>query len=169
VATASHCVHTGPDGGARLLYDLAIDDLAAVRRTGGQAGARKAIAKRAVAEGATQDRPADRTIQVERMEVDSEGKPVRDTAPAEVVDLVGPTDGDVAVLKVPRGHLPSLQLRSGEPSVGSPALAVGYPTPINRNLEPSNRDGLLSARRAVGGGRWATARSTSSPRPRRRG
>ena len=164
VATASHCVHSGPDGGAGLLFDAAIDDLAVVRRIGGRAGARKALAERAVAEGANPDRPADRSIQVERMEVDGEGNLVRDTAPASVVDLVTPADGDVAVLKMPRDHLPSLELRPDEPPVGSSVLAIGYPTPIDRNLEPSSRDGLLSARRTLGDRPFHEFTAAATPR-----
>lgn len=164
VATASHCVHTGPDGGAGLLFDAAIEDLRAVDRAGSQAGARRALAERATAEGAVPDRPVERIIQVERMELDGEGKPVRDTAPAEVVELVAPDDGDVAVLKVPRDHLPSLELKADEPPVGSPVLAIGYPTPIDRNLEPSSRDGLLAARKALGDRPFHEVTAPTTPR-----
>ncbi|MEU4443404.1 serine protease [Actinosynnema sp. NPDC050801] len=150
VATASHCVHTGPQGGAGVLFDAAIADLAAVGRIGDRVKAKQQMAEHAVAEGANPDRPIDRAIQVERMESTGDG-PIRDIAPATVVDLVAPTDGDVAVLKVPRDNLPSLEVRAEQTAVGTPILAIGYPgsasAAVDPSLEPSNKNGQVSARR----------------------
>ncbi|ROP36347.1 S1 family peptidase [Saccharothrix texasensis] len=150
VATASHCVHTGPQGGAGALFDAAIEDLAAVGRVVDRAAAKAQLAEHAVAEGADPDRPVDRAIQVERMEATGDG-PIRDVAPATVVDLVAPTEGDVAVLKVPREHLPSLAIRADQTPVGTPILAIGYPgsagAAVDPSLEPSNKNGQVSARR----------------------
>ncbi|PSL56033.1 trypsin-like peptidase [Saccharothrix carnea] len=150
VATASHCVHTGPQGGAGALFDAAIEELAAAGRIVDRAKAKAQLAEHAVAEGANPDRPVDRAIQVERMEATGDG-PIRDIAPATVVDLVAPTDGDVAVLKVPRDNLPSLEIRADQTPVGTPILAIGYPgsagAAVDPSLEPSNKNGQVSARR----------------------
>ncbi|MEU4761689.1 serine protease [Actinosynnema sp. NPDC023794] len=150
VATASHCVHTGPQGGAGALFDAAIQDLAAAGRVVDRATAKAQLAEHAVAEGADPDRPVDRAIQVERMEATGDG-PIRDVAPATVVDLVAPTEGDVAVLKVPRDNLPSLAIRTDQTAVGTPILAIGYPgsagAAVDPSLEPSNKNGQVSARR----------------------
>ncbi|MFD0200545.1 MULTISPECIES: S1 family peptidase [Saccharothrix] len=150
VATASHCVHTGPQGGAGALFDAAIEELAAAGRIVDRAKAKAQLAEHAVAEGANPDRPVDRAIQVERMEATGDG-PIRDIAPATVVDLVAPTDGDVAVLKVPRDDLPSLEIRADQTPVGTPILAIGYPgsagAAVDPSLEPSNKNGQVSARR----------------------
>ncbi|WP_158851902.1 trypsin-like peptidase domain-containing protein [Saccharothrix deserti] len=150
VATASHCVHTGPQGGAGALFDAAIEQLAAAGRVGDRAAAKAQLVEHAVAEGASPDRPIDRAIQVERVEATGDG-PIRDVAPATVVDLVAPTDGDVAVLKVPRDNLPSLEIRTDQTPVGTPILAIGYPgsagATVDPSLEPSNKNGQISARR----------------------
>lgn len=150
IATASHCVHTGPHGGAGALFGAAVDELAGAGRIGDPAKARQQFAEHAVAEGAVPDRPLDRDVRVERVEATVDG-PIRDVAPATVVDLVAPDDGDVAVLKVPREHLPSLEIR-GEPApVGTPILAIGYPGSAGAaddpGLEPSSKNGQISARR----------------------
>ncbi|PRY40789.1 S1 family peptidase [Umezawaea tangerina] len=153
VATASRCVHTGPAGGAGLLFDAAVADLAKVGRIGDPAKARQAFADRAVAEGANPGRPVDRRIAVERSERDG-GERRTDSAPATVVDLVAPDDGDVAVLRIPRQNLPSIELRPDAPPVGTPVLAIGYPVsdtdPVDPGLEPSSRDGRVSGHRTRG-------------------
>ena len=150
VATASHCVHTGPQGGAGALFDAAIQELTAVGRVGDPVEAKAQLAEHAVAEGAGADRPIGRSIQVERVEATGDG-PIRDVAPATVVDLVAPTDGDVAVLKVPRENLPSLAVRDDQTPVGTPILAIGYPgsagAAVDPSLEPSSKNGQVSARR----------------------
>ncbi|MBW4718404.1 S1 family peptidase [Saccharothrix obliqua] len=154
VATASHCVHTGPLGGGGALFEAAIADLAEVGRVRDVAKARQDFAERGSAEGATPDSPVDRRIQVERVEA-RDGGEVRDIAPATVVDLVAPEDGDVAVLRVPRRNLPSIAIRDDPAPVGTPILAIGYPgstsTAVDPSLEPSNKDGRISARRTQGG------------------
>ncbi|MEV4314222.1 serine protease [Actinocrispum sp. NPDC049592] len=146
VATASHCVHTGPRGGSGYMFDAALGELAKSGRVGDPAKAKQLMTDRAVAEGTGPDRPVDRTITVERMVPD--GK--RDAAPATVVDLVAPEDGDVAVLKIPRNRLPSLDLRMDDAPVGTPVLAIGYPgSTADPKLEPSNKNGQISAHRTL--------------------
>ncbi|GAA1313046.1 serine protease [Saccharothrix xinjiangensis] len=151
VATASHCVHTGPEGGAGALFGAAVEELAGLNRVVSREAAVRELAEHAVAEGAVPDRPVDRDIRVERMEATGDG-PVRDVAPATVVDLVAPTDGDVAVLKVPRDRLPALEVRRDRTPVGTPVLAIGYPgSAVDQSLEPSNKNGQVSARRTRDG------------------
>jgi serine protease Do len=153
IATASHCVHTGPHGGGGILFDAALAELAKAGRVGDPAKARQALAERALAEGAQPDSPIDRAIQVERV-VGAGTDHERDVAPAEVVDLVTPDGGDVAVLKISRDRLPALELRPDPPPVGTPVLAIGYPgsadLPVDPNLEPSNKNGQISAHRTLG-------------------
>ncbi|MBB5957973.1 S1-C subfamily serine protease [Saccharothrix tamanrassetensis] len=154
VATASHCVHTGPLGGGGALFEAAIADLAKTGRVRDPAKARTEFAEHGQAEGAAPDSTVDRRIQVERM-VTRDSEQVRDVAPATVVDLVAPADGDVAVLKIPREHLPSIELRQDQTPVGTPILAIGYPGSTDRtvdpSLEPSNKNGQISARRTQSG------------------
>ncbi len=154
VATASHCVHTGPLGGGGALFEAAIADLGKTGRVRDAAKARKDFAEHGLAEGQNPDSPVDRLIQVERTEA-GDTEPARDIAPATVVDLVAPEDGDVAVLKVPREHLPALEIRTEQTPVGTPILAIGYPgstsTTVDPSLEPSNKNGQISARRTQGG------------------
>jgi serine protease Do len=147
VATVSRCVHTGLTGGSGALFDLAIADLAKAGRIGDAAKARQALADHALAEGAVPDTPVDRQIQVERALPDGQ----RDVAPATVVDLVAPTDGDVAVLKIPRDHLPAVEPRTDQAAAGTPVVAIGYPAAPEPNLAPSNRNGQISAQRTVQG------------------
>jgi V8-like Glu-specific endopeptidase len=147
VATASHCVHTGIHGGSGALFDAALAELGKAGRVGDPVKAKQALSQNALAEGASQDRPVDRQITVERMVPDGD-KLKRDVAAATVVDLVAPDDGDVAVLKVPRNRLPSIELRTDDAPVGTPILAIGYPGSVpDPNLEPSNKNGQISAHR----------------------
>ncbi|MEV0678868.1 trypsin-like peptidase domain-containing protein [Actinosynnema sp. NPDC050436] len=154
VATASHCVHTGPLGGGGALFEAAIADLSRAGRVRDVAKARQQFAENGLAEGFGPDSPVDRSIQVERMEK-RDSEQVRDVAPATVVDLVAPADGDVAVLKIPRQNLPSLEVRQDQTPVGAPILAIGYPgstdKAVDPSLEPSNKNGQISARRTQGG------------------
>jgi serine protease Do len=147
VATASHCVHTGIHGGSGALFQAAIAELGKAGRIGDPARAKQALSENALAEGASPDRPVERQITVERMVPDGD-KLKRDVATATVVDLVAPDDGDVAVLKVPRDRLPSVELRADSAPVGTPILAIGYPGSVpDPNLEPSNKNGQISAHR----------------------
>jgi serine protease Do len=151
VATASHCVHTGPLGGSGALFDAAIAELAKAGRIGDAAKARRDFAERAVAEGAVPDSPLDREIRVERMAGGEER--TRDVATASVVDLAAPDDGDVAVLKIARDRLPAMELRPDEAPVGMPVLAIGYPGSVDvatdPDLEPSSKNGQISAHRTL--------------------
>jgi serine protease Do len=147
VATASHCVATHADGGGEgLLLDMAAAELAELGRVRDPALARQQLAEHAVAEGAEPGDPIGQDIQVER-----DG----DVAPATVVRLVAPTEGDVAVLDVPRSNLPAVELATGDVPVGTPVLAIGYPASTGEatdpTLEPSSKNGQVSNHRGQDG------------------
>ncbi|MFI9816542.1 S1 family peptidase [Saccharothrix variisporea] len=154
IATASHCVHTGPLGGGGALIASAVADLTKVGRVKDEAKAQRDLAEHGQAEGASPDSPIERAIQVERAEVKG-SEQVRDIAPATVVDLVAPEDGDIAVLKVPREHLPAVPVRADQTPVGTPILAIGYPGStsgaVDPSLEPSSKNGQISAKRTQQG------------------
>jgi len=154
VVTASHCVHTGPLGGGGALFDAAIAELGKAGRIGDPAKAKQTFVNQAVAEGVAQDRPVDRRIQVERT-IEADGQPKRDVAPATVVDLLAPSDGDVAVLKIPREHLSALELGTDPPPVGSTVVSVGYPRTQGQDpdaeLVAGSESGQVSALRTEQG------------------
>jgi S1-C subfamily serine protease len=151
VATASHCVDPGVDGGGRGLLDMAVVDLALVGRVRDPALATEQLAEHASLEGAEEGSPIGREIQVER----GTGPDDRDVAPASVVDLTAPTNGDIALLKVPRSGLPAVELVTGDVPVGTPVLAIGYPASTGEvtdpTLEPSSKNGQVSNHRTQGG------------------
>jgi serine protease Do len=133
VATAGACVD-----GTHGLIDLALDDLAAVGRVRDRALARQQLVEHAVVEGARPGSPVERRIQVER----PGGK---DAAPADVVA----TEGDVAVLKVARSNLPAIEVVTGDVSVGTPVLVLGYTGVVQHGQVTAHRGELLEV--SVGG------------------
>lgn len=151
IATASHCVDPGVDGGGAGLVDLAVADLAAAGRVRDQALARKQLAEHAEFEGAEKGSEITRRIQVQR----ATGPDKQDIAPAVVVDLVVPAEGDVAVLKVPRSGLPAIEVSTDDVPVGAPILAIGYPASTDEatdpTLEPSSKNGQVSNHRTQDG------------------
>jgi serine protease Do len=149
--TASRCVHTGVSGGGGALFDAAIAELTKVGRIGDPAKAKQALAGGAVAEGATPDTPIDRSIKVERTVSGNQ----RDIAPATVVDLVAPDDGDIAVLKIPRDRLPAAELRPDALPAGTPVIMVG----------PSIRSGQISGTRRGRPGYELSANAETSGGP----
>lgn len=151
VATAGHCVDLGVDGGGGGLADLAVADLAAAGRVRDKALAREQLAEHAVFEGAEKGSEITRRIQVQL----AIGPDKQDIAPATVVDLVVPTKGDVAVLKVPRSGLPAIEVSTDDVPVGAPILAIGYPASTDEatdpTLEPSSKNGQVSNHRTQDG------------------
>jgi hypothetical protein len=154
VATAGHCVDPGPNGGGGGLIDLAMADLAATGRVRDPALGRQQLVENAVLEGAKPGSEPTRQIQVERA-TGEPGSRSRDVAPATVVDLAAPTEGDVAVLKVPRSNLPAVVLAGDDVAVGTPVLAIGYPASTDEatdpTLEPSSKNGQVSNHRSQDG------------------
>jgi S1-C subfamily serine protease len=155
LVTAGHCVDAGPEGAGEILFGLAADELVAVGRAADRDRAVAELAEHAVVEGAEDGSPVRREVLVHRG-VAYDGETLDDTLPAEVVDVAPASEGDVAVLAVPRGRLSALALADdADLPVGTEVLAVGYPGSANRisdpTLEPSVKDGLVSNRRTVDG------------------
>lgn len=155
IVTAGHCVDPGPEGGGGTLFRLAARELVDAGRASGVGPAATALAEHAVAEGATDGSPVRREVLVHRGTVYG-GQVVDDTLPAEVVDVLPASEGDVAVLGIDRGLLPALAVAVGDgPPVGASILAVGYPGAADQisdpTLEPSVKDGVVSNRRTAGG------------------
>lgn len=155
VVTAGHCVDPGPLGGGGVLIDLAVAELTRHGRVGDPVRAAAQLAEHAVVEGAKPDSELVRDVRVTRV-VGTADTPDRDVAPATVVDLLAPDAGDVAVLKIPRDRLPALALADDDQRpAGTPVLAVGFPATVDRatdpSTEPTNKNGQISSRRAVGG------------------
>ncbi len=76
--------------------------------------------------------------------------------PARVVSLNTIDEGDVAVLKVDRDKMASVELAPGsDVQIGTPILAIGYPGSVDyvadATFEPSNKDGKVSAKKTSGG------------------
>lgn len=157
VVTAGHCVDSSPIGGGGALVARAVQDLAKAGRVRDPESAVAQLADNAVLEGATGG-PIDRRIQVERA-TGSADAGVRDIAPAKIVDSLAPLEGDIAVLKIPRTHLPAVEIMSGatkaDPPSGSPILAIGYPGSPTKvtdpTLEPSVKNGQVSNHRTQNG------------------
>lgn len=167
VATAAHCVDAGPAGGGGALIDLAVADLTKFGRVGDPELAATQLATNAVVEGATPGSPPLREVQVERV-VGTGALPRRDVAPATVVDLLPVDDGDVAVLKIPRGQLATAEVVDEDAlPAGTPVLAIGYPAAAEEatdpGMEPSNKNGQISTRRAVAGSPYYEISAAASP------
>lgn len=141
VVTAAQCVDAGTD---RLL-DLAVADLAAVGRVRDRALARQQLAEHAVTEGVKTGSPVARHVRVTLG---------HDVGPA----IVGTVAGDLAVLQVPRGGLPALEVASGDVPVGASVFVLGRPAdgsaPTSASARVVGRDGAalqLSAPTPSGG------------------
>ncbi|MEE4022743.1 trypsin-like peptidase domain-containing protein [Gordonia sp. PKS22-38] len=74
--------------------------------------------------------------------------------PARVVDVRPMRQGDVALLKVPLSNLPSSELSTAEPEVGTPVQSIGYPASTESvtdySLEPTAKSGTVSALKTLG-------------------
>lgn len=154
VVTAGHCVDAGPAGGGGALVDLALAELAGYGRVGDETKARAQLATVAVVEGASAGTPVRRDVRVARIVGTS--SPELDVAPATVVDLLPPGEGDVALLRIPREQLAAVEVTTEDAlPAGTPVLAVGFPAAVgdatDPGTEPTSKNGQISARRAVSG------------------
>jgi serine protease Do len=105
-------------------------------------------------EGAGANTPPDRDVVVLHHSPTSAGT----RWSARVVDVMSVNDGDVALLKVEADKLPTIQLARNESiTVGTSVLSVGYPASSDQvtdpTLEPTFKDGQISARRTREDGR----------------
>ncbi len=155
VLTAGHCVDPGPLGGAGALIDAAVAELAELGRVRDPGAAARELAEHAIVEGVRPDSDPVRDVRVIRG-VGTSDTPDTDVAPATVVDLVAPDEGDVALLEVPRDGLPALALADEDDRpAGTPILAIGFPASVGRatdtSTEPASKNGQISARRTLDG------------------
>jgi S1-C subfamily serine protease len=88
--------------------------------------------------------------------------------PARLVDFRPPSQGDVALLKIERSDLPSVQLGTdADTAIGTPVLSIGYPAAADAitdtTLEPSTKDGQISTRRTIAGVPYYETSASLSP------
>ena len=154
VATAGHCLDTySPDGiKGDFIAAAAKDVIAAVPGVTLQEAVEFGTANWTV-EGKAKGSAIDTQIAVVTGSVQGGGKP--QVLPARLVDIRPFTQGDVALLKVEATDLPSVELATdADVQVGTPLLSIGYPASADAvtdpSLEPSNKDGQVSAKKTVG-------------------
>jgi serine protease Do len=104
-------------------------------------------------EGATAGSPADLEIYVQRG-VATGGRTDGEAFPARVVDFRPLAEGDVALLKIEKADLPSIELApEGTAPIGTPVLSIGYPGSTDQvtdvTFEPTNKDGKINAQKTV--------------------
>lgn len=106
-------------------------------------------------EGPTPGSPPERDVFVQRGTARA-GRRSGDAAPARVVDSRPLREGDVALLKIDRSNLPALEVApAADVQIGSQVISIGYPSSTqevtDETLEPTNKDGTVSAKRTTGG------------------
>ena len=154
VATAGHCIDTYSPNGIKgdFIAAAAEDVVAAVPGVTLQQAVEFGTANWTV-EGKAKGSAIDTQIAVVTGSVQGGGKP--QALPARVVDARPFTQGDVALLKVETTDLPSVELATdADVQIGTPLLSIGYPASADAvtdpSLEPSNKDGQVSAKKTVG-------------------
>jgi S1-C subfamily serine protease len=95
------------------------------------------------------------TVAVERA-VGVSGIRSGEALPARVVDFQPIDQGDVALLKVERTGLPSIEIaKNTSVDIGTPVLSIGYPGSVasvtDESLEPTFKDGKISSVRTFNG------------------
>ena len=106
-------------------------------------------------EGDTPGSPPDRQVFVQRGTARA-GRRSGDAVPARVVDSRPLREGDVALLKVDQSNLPAVEVAPAtDVQIGSEVISIGYPASAqevtDETLEPTNKDGTVSAKRTTGG------------------
>ena len=154
VATAGHCLDTySPDGiKGDFIAAAAKDVIAAVPGVTLQEAVEFGTANWTV-EGKAKGSAIDTQIAVVTGSVQGGGKP--QVLPARLVDIRPFTQGDGALLKVETTDLPTVELAGdADVQIGTPLLSIGYPASADAvtdpSLEPSNKDGQVSAKKTVG-------------------
>ncbi len=105
-------------------------------------------------EGKAKDSPIDQAVYVQRG-VATSGLRSGEAFPARVIASSSVEAGDVALLKVEQSNMPSVLLAPPtEIQIGTPVLSIGYPGSTDevtdQTLEPTNKDGKVSAKRTLG-------------------
>jgi len=154
VATAGHCLDTYSPNGIKgdFIAAVAKEVVAAVPNVTLQEAVEFGTANWTV-EGKAKGSAIDTQIAVVTGSVQGGGKP--QVLPARLVDIRPFTQGDVALLKVETTDLPTVELAGdADVQIGTPLLSIGYPASADAvtdpSLEPSNKDGQVSAKKTVG-------------------
>jgi serine protease Do len=154
VATAGHCLDTYSPNGIKgdFIAQVAKEVVAAVPGVTLQEAVEFGTANWTV-EGKAKGSAIDTQIAVVTGSVQGGGK--RQVLPARLVDIRPFTQGDVALLKVETTDLPTVELAGdADVQIGTPLLSIGYPASADAvtdpSLEPSNKDGQVSAKKTVG-------------------
>ncbi|MEV5839461.1 trypsin-like peptidase domain-containing protein [Nocardia sp. NPDC052112] len=151
IATAGHCVDTGP--GSQSLRDAYIQQAALDAH-----GRRPQVSaeefyefgsKNWTVEGDSKGSPLDLQMTVHL------GRGKGEALPARVVDYRSLGQGDVALLKVEAHNLASAELATDtDVRIGDQVMSVGYPASTNlvtdESSEPSNKEGAVSSKKTQG-------------------
>ena len=180
IVTAGHCVD--PSRAATRFFSLAVEARKAGQTTQGSnnnpfvdPNTRYAtwddmfndLQANGKLEGSKAADPPNLTVSVIRG-IGTSGRPDGEKIPARVVNFLPLKDGDVALLKVEKDKLPSVELApKSEIQIGTPVLAIGYPGSVDSvtdtNLEPSNKDGKISSKKTSGGVPFYEISAATSP------
>ena len=154
VATAGHCLDTYSPNGIKgdFIAAVAKEVVATIPNVTLQEAVEFGTANWTV-EGKAKGSAIDTQIAVVTGSVQGGGKP--QVLPARLVDIRPFTQGDVALLKVETTDLPTVELAGdADVQIGTPLLSIGYPASADAvtdpSLEPSNKDGQVSAKKTVG-------------------
>jgi S1-C subfamily serine protease len=155
LATAGHCVDPGPEGVSGMFISEVVDQLVEAGIDASPAELFEVGMAQWQVEGETAGSPPDRQV-FAQWGVAASGLTSGTAQPARVVDFRPVSQGDVALLKVEQHNLPALEVTPGsEVEIGSHLVAVGYPGSAeavsDQTLEPTNKDGTVSAKRTDGG------------------
>jgi S1-C subfamily serine protease len=158
VVTAGHCVDPGEEGARdealRQAVQWLIDNGWAYKRDF-QYWLDEAHLSWTV-EGQEAGSDPDLEIRVQRGTALS-GRKASATSAARVVDYQPWSEGDVALLKIEEGDLPTLLLASSSDiAIGTEVLSVGYPgstdAVTDQSLDPTFKDGQINAQKTREGG-----------------
>lgn len=150
VATAGHCVDSGPEGFRDDFIQQAALEASANRPGVSAEEFYNFGVMNWRVEGFTPGSPLDVQIGVH-----PGGDPKADPLPARVVDFRPLGKGDVALVKVEADDMPSTDLVTDpDVQIGDRVMAVGYPASTDlvtdRSAEPSNKEGAISSKKTQG-------------------
>jgi len=153
VATAGHCVD--PESAKLLILERAaaeyISQFPDAPESRDPAAALEWLQKNARVVGDSADRGPEISVSL----LYGTGATVVGKVPASVVDFRSLGKGDVALLKVDKGSLPSSELATDtDVSIGTSVLAVGFPESTQNvtgpTLDPTNKSGKVSKKSSMG-------------------
>jgi serine protease Do len=152
IATAGHCV-ADPNAALNLITEAAQDVVDATPGLDLDTAVQYGAANWTVDGIGADGKPADLQMYVQRGTVT--GGQTNGAVPARVVDFHPLEEGDVALLKVEADNQAAVELTpDSDVQIGSDVLSVGYPASTDEvtdaSLDPTNKDGQISAKRTVG-------------------